>query len=119
MPSTTFAHIGAAGWSIRLRALTTRMANILKFVCGFHAWTYNLEGQCTHIMDKENWQGVLTEQRTGLGKVKVDTWGGWYLGQTWIRIATLCAPISNPLPRCWICLPAGEGALQVAKMGDL
>ena len=24
------------------------------FVCGFHAWTYNLEGKCTYILDKEN-----------------------------------------------------------------
>jgi phenylpropionate dioxygenase-like ring-hydroxylating dioxygenase large terminal subunit len=54
----------------------------LKFVCGFHAWTYNLEGQCTHIMDKENWNGALTDRRTRLGGVKVDTWGGWI----WINL---------------------------------
>ena len=46
-------------------------ASKLKFVCSFHAWTYNLEGQCTYIMDKENWQGALNDQRTRLGGVKV------------------------------------------------
>ena len=30
----------------------------MKFVCGFHSWTYNLEGQCTYIMEKEDWQGA-------------------------------------------------------------
>jgi hypothetical protein len=33
-------------------------------------------------MDKENWQGALTDQRTRLGGVKVDTWGGWI----WINL---------------------------------
>src|SRR5579871_1713960 len=45
------------------------------FVCGFHAWTYNLEGQCTHVPDRDYWAGALTEGRTRLGEVKVDTWG--------------------------------------------
>src|SRR5580693_307514 len=31
-----------------------------QFVCGFHAWSYNLEGQCTHVLNKEDWQGALT-----------------------------------------------------------
>jgi nitrite reductase/ring-hydroxylating ferredoxin subunit len=61
----------------------------MKFVCGFHSWTYNLEGQCTYIMDKENWQGALTDENTRLGKVKVETWGGWI----WINLD----PDSGPL----------------------
>jgi len=61
----------------------------LKFVCGFHSWTYDLEGHCTFIMDKENWQGALTDERTRLGRVKVDTWGGW----VWINLD----PNSGPL----------------------
>ena len=47
------------------------------FVCGFHGWTYNLEGKNTFILDKEDWKGVLNEERTSLSEVKVDTWGGW------------------------------------------
>ena len=65
----------------------------LKFVCGFHGWTYNLEGHCTFIMDKENWQGALDDQRTRLGGIKVDTWGGWI----WINIDPNSEPLRNYL----------------------
>jgi phenylpropionate dioxygenase-like ring-hydroxylating dioxygenase large terminal subunit len=47
------------------------------FVCGFHGWTYNLDGKNTYVLDKEDWKGVLDEKRTSLCEVKVDTWGGW------------------------------------------
>jgi len=47
------------------------------FVCGFHGWTYNLEGKSTYILDPQDWKGALNEQRTSLSEVKVDTWGGW------------------------------------------
>ena len=59
------------------------------FVCGFHAWRYNLNGQCTHIANKEDWQGTLTDERTRLCEVKVETWGGWI----WINLD----PDSEPL----------------------
>jgi phenylpropionate dioxygenase-like ring-hydroxylating dioxygenase large terminal subunit len=48
-----------------------------QFVCGFHAWRYNLDGECTSVLNKEDWKGVLTDARTRLGEVKLDTWGGW------------------------------------------
>jgi phenylpropionate dioxygenase-like ring-hydroxylating dioxygenase large terminal subunit len=47
------------------------------FVCRFHGWTYNLEGKNTYVLDQDDWKGALTEERTGLSAVKVDTWGGW------------------------------------------
>jgi phenylpropionate dioxygenase-like ring-hydroxylating dioxygenase large terminal subunit len=48
-----------------------------RFVCGFHGWTYNLEGKNTFVLDPQDWKGWLNEQRTSLSEVKVDTWGGW------------------------------------------
>jgi phenylpropionate dioxygenase-like ring-hydroxylating dioxygenase large terminal subunit len=63
------------------------------FVCGFHAWTYNLEGQCTHVPDRDYWAGALTEGRTRLGEVKVDTWGGWI----WINLDPHCEPLRDYL----------------------
>ena len=48
-----------------------------RFVCGFHGWTYNAEGQNTFVLDPQDWKGALTEERTSLAEVKVDTWGGW------------------------------------------
>ncbi len=47
------------------------------FVCGFHGWTYDLNGKNTYILDKDDWKGVLQEERTSLYEVKVDSWGGW------------------------------------------
>ncbi|HSW15317.1 MAG TPA: aromatic ring-hydroxylating dioxygenase subunit alpha [Solimonas sp.] len=48
-----------------------------QFVCGFHGWRYDLDGQCTFKLDEDDWKGTLTDVRTHLGEVKVDTWGGW------------------------------------------
>ena len=61
----------------------------VKFVCGFHGWTYDLNGKCTYILEKDDWKGALTDERTHLGEVKVDTWGGW----VWINLD----PHSGPL----------------------
>jgi nitrite reductase/ring-hydroxylating ferredoxin subunit len=60
--------------------------NQTSFTCGFHAWNFNLQGQCSRILQKEEWQGALTEQRTGLGQVRVDTWGGF----VWINLDPGC-----------------------------
>lgn len=65
----------------------------LKFVCGFHGWTFDLEGHCTHIMEKEDWKGTLTDERTRLGKVNIDTWGGWI----WINLDPDCGPLRDYL----------------------
>ena len=51
--------------------------NRKNFVCGFHAWTFDKAGTCTYMMNEHQWQGKLTPERTRLGPVKVDTWGGW------------------------------------------
>lgn len=64
-----------------------------QFVCGFHGWRYNLEGENTHILHKEDWQGVLTPECTGLRKVNVDSWGGW----VWINLDPDCEPLRDYL----------------------
>lgn len=50
-----------------------RMKN---FVCGFHGWQFNLEGDNVHIPHEEDWKGDLAGCK-GLTPVKVDTWSGW------------------------------------------
>ena len=47
------------------------------FVCGFHGWTFDLEGKNTFVLDPQDWKGALNERRKSLSEVKVDTWGGW------------------------------------------
>ncbi len=56
--------------------------NKRNFICGFHGWAYNLQGKCTYISHKDDWQGSLTEESTSLSTVKCETWGGW----VWINM---------------------------------
>ena len=62
---------------------------IKQFVCGFHGWRYKLTGENIHVLEKKDWQGALTAERTHLAEIKVDTWGGWI----WITMD----PDSGPL----------------------
>jgi phenylpropionate dioxygenase-like ring-hydroxylating dioxygenase large terminal subunit len=64
-----------------------------QFVCGFHGWRYNLEGECTHIPEREDWPCGLTEGNTALKQVRVDTWGGW----VWINMDPDCEPLRDYL----------------------
>jgi hypothetical protein len=52
------------------------------FICGFHGWTFDTEGNNTYILDSQDWQGALTPECTHLSEVKVDIWGGW----VWIHM---------------------------------
>ena len=61
--------------------------NAKAFVCGFHGWTYDREGQCSFVQHKDDWQGSLGDIR--LGAVQVDTWGGWI----WINLDPDCVPL--------------------------
>jgi len=63
------------------------------FVCGFHGWKYNLEGQCTQVTLREDWPCKLTDQNTSLTEVRLDTWGGWI----WINLDPECGPLRDYL----------------------
>jgi phenylpropionate dioxygenase-like ring-hydroxylating dioxygenase large terminal subunit len=65
----------------------------MSFVCGYHAWTYDLDGRCTFIEHRDDWKGALTDDRTRLGPVQVDTWGGW----VWVNLDPAAAPLSDYL----------------------
>jgi phenylpropionate dioxygenase-like ring-hydroxylating dioxygenase large terminal subunit len=60
-----------------------------QFVCGFHGWRYDLDGNCTFKLDEPDWKGALNDQRTHLNAVKVDTWGGWIF----INMDPDCVPL--------------------------
>lgn len=47
------------------------------FICGFHGWVFDTDGNNTYILDPQDWQNKLTPEMTCLSEVKVDTWGGW------------------------------------------
>ena len=62
-----------------------------QFICGFHGWRFNLDGENTHIPHKEDWQGALSEECTNLSSVHLDTWGGWL----WINMNKDCEPLAD------------------------
>jgi phenylpropionate dioxygenase-like ring-hydroxylating dioxygenase large terminal subunit len=48
-----------------------------RFVCGFHAWTFDLEGKNIHVPDRKHWQDELADEDICLTSVKCESWGGW------------------------------------------
>lgn len=63
-------------------------------ICGFHGWTFNLDGAATHILDKQDWGGCLDDPaRTHLSEVKVDSWGGWIF----VSMDADCEPLRDYL----------------------
>ena len=79
-------HTGGSGSGAR-NARGTRT----QFVCAYHGWRFNLQGDNTHIIHKDDWQGALTDTCTGLRSVNVDTWGGWI----WINMDPACEPLRD------------------------
>ena len=63
------------------------------FICGYHGWTFGLDGKNAFIQHEEDWQGSLEGGCADLGKVKVDSWGGWL----WINLDPDCGPLREYL----------------------
>jgi phenylpropionate dioxygenase-like ring-hydroxylating dioxygenase large terminal subunit len=64
-----------------------------RFVCSYHGWTFDLDGKAAYILDKEDWKGALSHERTSLTPVQVDTWGGWI----WINMDLKAGPLRGYL----------------------
>lgn len=63
------------------------------FICGYHGWTFGLDGENAYVEHQEDWQGALCNGRADLGRVNVDTWGGWL----WINLDPDCGPLRDYL----------------------
>jgi phenylpropionate dioxygenase-like ring-hydroxylating dioxygenase large terminal subunit len=61
----------------RGRRLVDGTGNAKQFVCNFHGWRYNLDGENIKIIDKTDWGGCLTSEDTHLTEVLCDIWGGF------------------------------------------
>jgi phenylpropionate dioxygenase-like ring-hydroxylating dioxygenase large terminal subunit len=62
------------------RLVAAESGNIgAQFVCGFHAWRYDLDGKSTYIRNPEDWNGCdgFSAANLSLKDVRVDTWAGW------------------------------------------
>lgn len=64
-----------------------------QFYCGYHGWTFDLQGKNTDILNKDDWQGTLNDALTCLNEVRVDTWGGWL----WINMDPDCISLQEYL----------------------
>ncbi|MDE8650348.1 aromatic ring-hydroxylating oxygenase subunit alpha [Novosphingobium album (ex Liu et al. 2023)] len=63
------------------------------FICGYHGWTFDLEGRNTFMEHPDDWQGHLCDGLADMGTVKVDTWGGWI----WINLDPEAMPLAEYL----------------------
>lgn len=79
--------------SHRNRRLTKGCGHATQFQCRYHAWRYDLNGECVRVLDKEDWGSALTPERLRLPEVKADTWGGW----VFINMDANCVPLREYL----------------------
>ena len=61
----------------RGRRLTKGCGKTNQFRCGYHGWTFDLEGQNIAIQDRDDWKGALDSADVDLHRVRVDSWGGF------------------------------------------
>ena len=87
------AHRGRQLIDVPPGAHSVRGKNRRNFVCGFHGWTYDTEGNNTFILDPQDWKGALNPDCTSLTPVKVDTWGGWI----WVNMDPDAEPLIDYL----------------------
>jgi phenylpropionate dioxygenase-like ring-hydroxylating dioxygenase large terminal subunit len=50
--------------------------SVIQFTCAFHSWQYGLDGQCTHITDKETFNPQMVKQNPTLKSVHCETFAG-------------------------------------------
>lgn len=61
----------------RGRRLTEGEGKTPKFVCKFHGWSWNLQGENIRVVDVEDWGPCLAQKDMGLHEFKVGIWGGF------------------------------------------
>ncbi len=62
--------------------------NAGRFRCAYHGWTYDLDGQLTHVVDEEQFHGLERSCR-GLLPVRAETWAGWI----WLTLSPAAPPL--------------------------
>jgi phenylpropionate dioxygenase-like ring-hydroxylating dioxygenase large terminal subunit len=70
-----------------------------KFFCGYHAWTFDLDGKVSSIPEADGWEGCpqFSEEDVSLSRVRADTWAGF----VWINMNPQCETLQEflaPLP---------------------
>jgi len=78
--------------------LTQSVGHADYFHCRYHGWKFSLDGECTDIIDRQDWSGCLTGDDVNLREVKVGTWGGAVfinMGLDWQPLEEFIRPVSD------------------------
>ncbi len=67
--------------------------NLSMIFCGYHAWTFDLDGKPATIPSRDDWKGcpMSSDEDFSLTSVKSDTWAGW----VWINMDPNCEPLRD------------------------
>lgn len=75
----------------RGRRLVKRGGSTREFICGYHGWRWNLDGSNSKVIDRDDWQGCITDEEIALQAVKLATWGGF----VFINMDPDCEPLET------------------------
>ena len=75
----------------RGRRLTQGCGSAQHFVCRFHGWQYNLNGDNVKVIDRDDWKGCLNDADIRLREVRIDFWGGF----VFINMDPNCEPLAK------------------------
>lgn len=81
-----------------------------RLICGYHAWTYNLDGDLLGVPDSRDFDG-LDKSKRGLVKLKCESWGGW--------IFINAAPDAEPLQQYLGVLPAQMAQFELDNLAHI
>ncbi len=61
----------------RGRRIMEGCGHAVNFRCGYHNWTFGLDGRNVAVQDREDWAGTLDGENLNLAEVRTGVWGGF------------------------------------------
>jgi len=92
----------------RGRRLLQGCGRATHFHCPYHGWQWSLQGDNTHVLDREDWNGMLDDDRLRLRDVRVGRWAGF----VFVNFDPDCQPLEDYLEE----VPYWIGPFQLDKM---
>lgn len=77
----------------RGRNLTEGCGHTKRFVCRFHGWKWNLDGENVEVHWREDYGDALNQDELRLRQIKVDCWGGY----AFVNMDPDCEPLRSYL----------------------
>jgi len=92
----------------RGRRLTQGCGRATHFHCPYHGWQWSLQGENTHVLNREDWSGQLDDDRLRLKIVRVARWAGY----VFVNFDPDCEPLEEFLQE----VPYWIGPFQMERM---